>query len=155
MSGFDLSQYGLTIEDVRRNPAPSKLYADALREDAGSAVADSGALIAYSGSKTGRSPKDKRVVRNAASETEVWWGPVNIEVDQTTFDINLERAKDYLNTRGKLYCIDAFAGWDPEYRLKIRVICARPYHALFMTNMLIRPTRQQLNDFGEPDAVIY
>ena len=70
MSGFDLSQYGLTVEDVRRNPAPSQLYADALREDAGSAIADSGALIAYSGSKTGRSPKDKRVARNAASESE-------------------------------------------------------------------------------------
>jgi phosphoenolpyruvate carboxykinase (ATP) len=155
MSGFDLNQYGLTVVDVRRNPAPAQLYADALREDAGSAVADSGALIAYSGSKTGRSPKDKRVVRNPASETEVWWGPVNIEVDQTTFDINLERAKDYLNTREKLYCIDAFAGWDPNYRLKIRVICARPYHALFMHNMLIRPTAEQLASFDEPDAVIY
>ena len=56
------------------------------------------------------------------------------------FDINRERAIDYLNTRDRLYCVDGFAGWDPNYRLKVRVICARPYHALFMHNMLIRPT---------------
>jgi phosphoenolpyruvate carboxykinase (ATP) len=155
MSDFDLKKYGIVVDDIRRNLAPSQLYAEALKDDRDAAIADSGALIAYSGSKTGRSPKDKRVVRNAESEGDVWWGPVNVPIDQHVFDINLERAKDYLNTRGKLYCVDAYAGWDPTYRLKIRVICARPYHALFMHTMLIRPTRQQLADFGEPDAVIY
>jgi phosphoenolpyruvate carboxykinase (ATP) len=155
MSTFDLKQYGLTVQDIRRNLAPAKLYAEALKADADAALTDTGALIAYSGSKTGRSPKDKRVVRHPDSEQDVWWGPVNIAIDQHTFDINLERAKDYLNTRTKLYCVDAFAGWDPSYRLKIRVICARPYHALFMHNMLIRPTHEQLAEFGEPDAVIY
>jgi phosphoenolpyruvate carboxykinase (ATP) len=51
--------------------------------------------------------------------------------------------------------IDAFAGWDPKYRLKIRVVCARAYHALFMHNMLIRPTAAELEAFGEPDYVIF
>ena len=60
-----------------------------------------------------------------------------------------------INTRPELFCVDAFAGWDPEYRLKVRVICARPYHALFMHNMLIRPTAEQLESFGEPDYVIF
>jgi phosphoenolpyruvate carboxykinase (ATP) len=155
MNGFDLSKHGITVDDVRRNLAPAALYGEALQADESAALADSGALIAYSGSKTGRSPRDKRVVRDPSSEADVWWGAVNVPIDQMTFDINLERAKDYLNTRSKLYVVDAFAGWDPNYRLKVRVICARPYHALFMTNMLIRPTRQQLGDFGEPDAVIY
>jgi phosphoenolpyruvate carboxykinase (ATP) len=155
MTEFNLKKYGITVDDIRRNLAPATLYAEALKADHDAAIADSGALIAYSGSKTGRSPKDKRVVRDPESERDVWWGQVNMEIDQHTFDINLERAKDYLNTRGKLYCVDAYAGWDPNYRLKIRVICARPYHALFMHNMLIRPTPAQLRDFGEPDAVIY
>ncbi len=155
MSRFDLKNYGLIVEDVRRNLAPARLYAEALQADTDAALTDAGALIAYSGSKTGRSPKDKRVLRHPTSEHEVWWGQVNIEIDQHTFDINLERAKDYLNTRDWLYCVDAYAGWDPNYRLKIRVICARPYHALFMHNMLIRPTPEQLQSFGEPDAVIY
>ena len=93
--------------------------------------------------------------RDPKSENDVWWGSVNIALDHHSFRINRERANDYLNTRKRLYCIDGFAGWDPRYRLKVRVICARPYHALFMHNMLIRPTAEELDDFGEPDYVIY
>src|SRR5690606_31178428 len=111
MSGnFDLSIHGLHVRDVLRNPAPSTLYEEAIRFDPGTSIADSGALIAYSGEKTGRSPQDKRVVRHAKSENDVWWGPVNFPLDEMTFMINRERAKDYLNTRQKLYVIDAFAG---------------------------------------------
>jgi phosphoenolpyruvate carboxykinase (ATP) len=152
---FTLEAHGLTVKDVRRNLAPAELYAEAIREEPDYAIADSGALIAYSHEKTGRSPKDKRVVKNPASEADVWWGPVNVPIDDATFQINLERAKDYLNTRKHLYCVDAFAGWDPRYRAKVRVICSRPYHALFMHNMLIRPTRAELAGFGRPDAVIF
>jgi phosphoenolpyruvate carboxykinase (ATP) len=72
-----------------------------------------------------------------------------------TFAINRQRAIDYLNTRERLYCVDGFAGWDPKYRIKVRVICSRPYHALFMHNMLIRPTKEELNAFGKPDFTIY
>ncbi len=50
-----------------------------------------------------------------------------------------QRAIDFLDIRPAIYVVDGYAGWDPKYRLKIRVICARPYHALFMHNMLIRP----------------
>src|SRR5215471_11162128 len=155
MSAFNLQQYGITVEDVRRNLAPAALYAEAIREDPKCALADSGALIAYSGEKTGRSPTDKRVVRLPETEKEIWWGNVNIPIDRNTFDINLERARDYLNTRKHLYCVDAFAGWDPQYRARIRVICSRPYHALFMHNMLIRPTAAELAAFDTPDAVIF
>ena len=69
--------------------------------------------------------------------------------------INLERAIDYLNTCEQLYAVDGFAGWDPQYRLKIRVICSRAYHALFMHNMLIRPSEAELAQFGMPDFTIY
>lgn len=61
-----------------------------------------------------------------------------------------ELAKSYLNTRRKLYVVDGYAGWDPENRIRIRVICTRSYHALFMTNMLIRPTQAELDrDFQD------
>jgi phosphoenolpyruvate carboxykinase (ATP) len=111
--------------------------------------------VAYSGAKTGRSPKDKHVVRSPESEKDIWWGPVNIPIDHRSFEINRRRAKDFLNTRNRLYCLDGYAGWDPEHRAKIRVICARPYHALFMANMLIRPPKKELAHFGKPDYVIY
>ena len=111
-------------------------------------------MIAYSGSKTGRSPSDKRVIQTLDSESDVWWGPVNIPLDKHGFEINRERAIDYLNTRDRLYCVDGFAGWDPKYQIKVRVVCARPYHALFMHNMLIRPTPAELEAFGDPDCTI-
>ncbi len=154
MATFDLKMHGIHVEDVMRNPSPSTLYEEAIRFDRGTTLSDTGCLIAYSGEKTGRSPKDKRVVKNEGSESDVWWGPVNFPLDKLTFNINRERAVDYLNTRDRLYCIDAFAGWDPKYQLKVRVICSRPYHALFMTNMLIRPTEEQLETFGNPDYTI-
>ena len=72
-----------------------------------------------------------------------------------TWTINRERAADYLRTRDHLYIVDAFAGWDPKYRIKVRVVCARAYHAIFMTNMLIRPTQEELATFGEPDFTIW
>lgn len=155
MTHVDLSRHGITVEDIRRNLPPAQLYVEAIREEPDCAIANAGALIAYSGAKTGRSPKDKRVVKGQGSENDVWWGSVNVPIDNATFQINLERAKDYLNTRKHLYCVDAFAGWDPRHRVKVRVICSRPYHALFMHTMLIRPTREELAQFGEPDGVIY
>jgi phosphoenolpyruvate carboxykinase (ATP) len=110
--------------------------------------------VALSGKKTGRSPKDKRVVENAASVNDIWWGSVNVKLPDSTFVINRERAVDYLNTRSHLYVVDGFAGWDPKYRIKVRIICARAYHALFMWDMLIRPTDAELADFGTPDYTI-
>src|SRR5687767_15852146 len=155
MTAVDLSRSGITVADVRRNLTPAVLYADAIRDEPRSAIAATGALIAYSGEKTGRSPKDKRVVRHPDSEKDVWWGPVNTPCDAQTFAINRQRALDYLNTRERLYDFDGFAGWDPKYRIKVRVICSRPYHALFMPTMLIRPTPDELASFGTPDFTIY
>merc|ERR1712000_362907 len=117
------------------NPSVSALYEDALVYETGTAITSSGALSAYSGNKTGRSPLDKPM------SPEVW-------------KINRERAVDYLNTRNRIYVIDGFAGWDERYRISVRVVCARAYHALFMRNMLIRPSRQELQNF-HPDYVIY
>ena len=155
MESFDLTAHGLKVKTVLRNVAPSKLYEEAIRYEPGTTISDTGALIAYSGEKTGRSPQDKRLVKNAASAGDIWWGPVNFPLDEVTFAINRERAKDYLNTRYRLYVVDAFAGWDPRHQIKVRIICSRPYHALFMHQMLIRPTDEQLANFGEPDFVVY
>ncbi len=151
---FDLREYDIDVEKVHRNASPATLYEESMRYERGATISDTGALIAYSGDKTGRSPKDKRVVKHDESSDDVWWGPVNIGLDEKVFFVNRERAIDYLNTRERLYVVDAFAGWDPQYRIKVRVICARPYHALFMHNMLIRPTQEELADFGDPDCVI-
>jgi len=152
---FNLEQHNIHVSHVLRNAPPSVLYEEAIRYEEDSAIADSGALMIYSGEKTGRSPKDKRIVRHPESEKNINWGNINMEIDDHTFLINKERAVDYLNTCKKLYVFDGFAGWDKEHGIKIRVICSRAYHALFMHNMLIRPHTSELDDFGEPDYIIY
>ena len=150
-----LYQYGIEVDSYLHNAPPAVLYEEALSRDKTAALADTGALIICSGAKTGRSPKDKRIVEHPESADNVWWGDINIKVDEHTFMVNRERATDYLNTRTRLYVLDGFAGWDPDYRIKVRIICSRAYHALFMHNMLIRPTPEELAEFGEPDYVIF
>jgi phosphoenolpyruvate carboxykinase (ATP) len=152
---FSLDKQGISIAEIHRNASPAFLYEAALRFEKGSTISSTGALIAYSGKKTGRSPTDKRVVDEPEVRDDIWWGNVNIKLDPHSFLINRERAVDYLNTRERLYVIDGYAGWDTRHQLKIRVVCARAYHALFMHNMLIRPTTEQLASFGDPDYVIF
>ena len=155
MNSFDLGQLELSVKEIHRNLPPSVLYEHAIRYDKEATIAENGALVAYSGEKTGRSPKDKRIVKNPASEREVWWGTTNVPLDPKSYRTVRQRALDYLNVCDRLYCFDGFAGWDLKYRIKIRVICSRPYHALFMHTMLIRPTTEELSAFGKPDFVIY
>src|SRR5208283_2613638 len=131
---FNLKDHGITVAEIHRNLPPSALYEHAIRYEKEASIAENGALVAYSGAKTGRSPKDKRLVKHPDSEADVWWGTVNIPITPQPFAIIRERAQDYL---------------------KIRVICSLPYHALFMHNMLIRPSKQQLAEYGKPGFVIY
>lgn len=149
-----LQETGIDSKNILRNASIPVLYENALKYEQGTVITSTGALATFSGLKTGRSPKDKRVVCEDSTSQDVWWGPVNIKMDEHTFNINRERAVDYLNTRDRMYVFDGFAGWDPKHRIKVRVICARAYHALFMRNMLIRPTDEELASFGSPDFTI-
>jgi len=94
---------------LKRNAPVAQLYEDAIRNE-GAIISATGALINFSGKKTGRSPKDKRIVYEESSKDDIWWGPVNIKMDEHTFEINRERAIDYLNTRDLVYVFDGFAG---------------------------------------------
>jgi len=160
---FNLTQYGITGETtnhsvvgyhVHRNPTVAKLYSLAIPQER-YFLANSGALIAYSAPKTGRSPKDKRIVEEETTKDDIWWGSVNIPLPETSFQLNKQTAINYLNCRDHIYVIDGYAGWDPKHRIKVRVICTRAYHALFMRNMLIRPNAHELQHFGSPDWVIF
>ncbi|KAJ2794962.1 Protein kinase C-like 1, partial [Coemansia furcata] len=93
-----------------RNAGPALLYQNALQYEPGTAISSSGALIATSGKKTGRSPRDKRVVEEASTVNDVWWGPVNKKLSPKSFSANYERAVNYLNTRDRRYVFDGYAG---------------------------------------------
>lgn len=81
---------------------------------------------------------------------DIWWGKVNIKTTENAWKHNYQRTIDFLNTQNRIIVVDGYAGWDPKYRIKVRVVCSRPYHALFMHNMMIRPTREELvRDFSD------
>jgi phosphoenolpyruvate carboxykinase (ATP) len=95
---FNLQDYGLTTAEIHRNLPVGALYEHAILYEKDGHIAENGSLVAYSGVKTGRSPKDKRVAKQSPSENEVWWGTVNIPLDPGTFALIRERARDYLNS---------------------------------------------------------
>lgn len=138
---------------ILHNTKPALLVEKALRDEANSQLTATGALSVRSGAKTGRSPKDKRIVLEPSSQDKVWWGPVNVKLNPEAYMLNRERAIDYLNTRSHIYVVDGFAGWDKKHRVSVRVVCCRAYHALFMRNMLVVPSDEELEDF-EPDLLI-
>ena len=151
---FDLDSLKFDASLLVRNPAPAVLYEFAVEHEK-AAILSSGALATFSGSKTGRSPRDKRIVRRPESEGRVWWGSVNIPIEPDPFLACRARAIEALQMHGRVFVVDAFAGWDPASRIKVRVVCSRAYHALFMRNLLIRPSLEELERFGEPDFLIF
>ncbi|MGL4463964.1 MAG: phosphoenolpyruvate carboxykinase (ATP), partial [Planctomycetia bacterium] len=144
----DLKALGIDRPTVEYNTPPARLYEDAVRFDA-AAITSSGALAVHSGARTGRSPKDKRFVEREPSRGEIDWGEVNIPLPPASFAELRRQAIRALGEAEHLYVVDGFAGWDPRYRLKVRAIASRPYHALFMHNMLIRPEAAELSSFDD------
>ena len=148
-----LEQHGIDPSgEVLRNPTTSQLYADALRRGDGR-IAEGGPLVVDTGEFTGRSPKDKFVVREPGSEDRIWWGDTNVPLDEAHFEGLRRKVVEYLGAQERLYVIDAFAGADPAHRLGVRVITASPYHALFAKTMFIRPTDEELHRH-EPEALV-
>lgn len=151
---YDLSAWHITKPLVLRNLSAPVLYEEALRYESGSVISNSGALAVTSHKYSGRVPKEKRIVKDENTEKTIQWGDINIPIDDHAYLINRLRALDYLNSRNRIYVVDSFVGWDPRYRMKVRTICSRAYHALFMRNMLIIPTSEELDAYGDPDYTI-
>ncbi len=110
--------------------------------------ADKGAIVAYSGRFTGRTPKDKHTVREPSSSNHIWWEN-NHEMSSETFDKVSARCAAYSNQK-ELYVVDTFGGADRAHRISVRFIVERPYHALFIKQLLIRPTAEEIAEFS-PD----
>ncbi len=158
------AKLGIQTRTIYRNLTPAKLYEIALNSlpanptTLKSCFTNTGGFAAYSGEKTGRVPQDKRIVRPLTKEEDdkIWWGHVNKPMERPKFEAVLQRAIDYLNNRDRIFVVDGFISWDPKYRKTVRVFTTRPYHALFMHNMLIRPSDEELRKcFDKPDFVIY
>ena len=123
------------------NPTTSQLYTHALERGDGR-LAEGGPLAVDTGKHTGRSPKDKFVVREPGSEDRIWWGEVNAEISEEHFEGLREKVVAHIGDTD-LYVVDAFAGADPAQRIAIRVVTNHPYHALFARTMFIDPTEEE------------
>jgi phosphoenolpyruvate carboxykinase (ATP) len=148
----DLSAHGLKPSGrVIQNPTTAMLYEHAIVQGDGR-VAEGGPLVVDTGKHTGRSPKDKFVVREPGSEGRIWWGGNN-EIGEAHFEKLRDKVVSFLEQQEILYVIDAFGGADPKHRIAVRVITHRPYHALFAKTLFIDPTEQELADFT-PEALV-
>jgi phosphoenolpyruvate carboxykinase (ATP) len=136
---------------VHWNPSTAQLYMDAVRRGEGRIV-EGGPLAVDTGVHTGRSPKDKFVVREPGSEDRIWWGDVNADISEESFEGLREKVVAHLVER-ELYVVDAFAGADPKRRVAVRVVTNYPYHALFARTMFIDPTEDELRGFA-PQALV-
>ncbi|GBG63141.1 hypothetical protein CBR_g36910 [Chara braunii] len=151
-----LSDAGLNGPQILYNLSPPELYEQGLKHEKGSFITSTGAIATLSGAKTGRSPKDKRVVKDETTAEELWWGEgsPNIEIDDATYLVNRERTLNYLNSLEKVFVNDQFLNWDKQNRIKVRIVAERAYHSLFMRNMCIRPEPSELEGFV-PDFTIF
>ena len=151
-TGGDLSLHGLKPSgEVIWSPTTALLYEHAVqRGDA--RIAEGGPLAVDTGRHTGRSPKDKFIVREPGSENRIWWDG-NGEIDDDVFQGLRDKVVAYLDDQPTLYVVDAFAGADAKHRIAVRVVTSRPYHALFSKTMFIDPTDAELRGFT-PDALV-
>jgi len=137
--------------EVHWNLPPAELVEAAVRRDEGYIV-DAGPFAALTAPHTGRSPKDRFVVRDEASEEKVWWGEVNVAFDPDKYETLRSEMMDFLRDR-ELFVRDMWAGADESFRIGVRVINTNAWHNLFAYNMFRRPDRSALSSF-EPDFTV-
>src|SRR5436190_1489366 len=148
----DLSVHGIDATGlVIWNPATTLLYEHAVARGEAH-LAEGGPLAVDTGVHTGRSPQDKFIVREPASEERIWWDG-NKELGEDSFDRLRDKVTDFLALQRELYVVDAFAGADPAHRIAVRVTMTHPYHALFAKTMFIDPTPDELAAF-RPKALV-
>ncbi|MCO5073088.1 MAG: phosphoenolpyruvate carboxykinase [Rhizobiaceae bacterium] len=146
-----IAELGLTTtETVRYNFLPAALYEESLRRGEAHLTAF-GALVADTGPYTGRSPKDKYVVRDEVTESQVWWDK-NASISREQFDLLHKEFLAHAATRD-LYVQDLIGGADPANALPTRVVTELAWHSLFIRNLLIRPALSELESF-QPEMTI-
>jgi phosphoenolpyruvate carboxykinase (ATP) len=150
-----LAAQGLaTAGTVHWNLVPPLLVEAAVRRGEGR-LADMGPFAAVTAPHTGRSPKDKFVVRDGASSADVDWGAVNQPIDPAQFDALAADVRTYLDARPELFVQDLYAGADPAHRVPVRFVSPNAWHALFVRNMFIRPEPSDLPTFEPGFTVLH
>ncbi|MEA1849646.1 MULTISPECIES: phosphoenolpyruvate carboxykinase (ATP) [unclassified Chryseobacterium] len=156
----DLEKLGIKGNyEVVYNPSYEELYqAEVSPENQGfekAELTESGAVSVKTGIFTGRSPKDRYIVQDDVTRDTIFWdGKVNLPTTPGIFQSCKELVLDQLSTSKKIYVVDAFCGTNADTRLKVRFIMEVAWQAHFVTNMFIRPSHYELQNFGEPDFTV-
>ncbi len=153
-SKYGLENHGITnVRKVHWNHNTPLLYEEIIRNGEG-CLAHLGPIVVRTGLHTGRAAKDKFIVEEPDSKAKIWWGEVNRPFSQEQFELLFRRCQAYLQGRD-LYVQDCFAGYDPRYRLPIRVITETAWHNLFARNMFIQAKPEQLVDHVPEFTVLH
>ena len=142
---ISLKALGITSKSVHYQCSPDQLHAKTIALKQG-VEASSGALAINTGEFTGRSPKDRFIVKDAITKDKVWWGDINIPFSPTGFDKLYSKVITYINDK-ELYVRDSYVCADPKYRVNIRVVNEHPWSNFFAYNMFMRPTASELENF--------
>ncbi|MBE6233508.1 MAG: phosphoenolpyruvate carboxykinase (ATP) [Bacteroidales bacterium] len=165
MSNIDLTKYGITdVKEILHNPSYEVLFKEetdpSLEGYEKGQLTELDTINVMTGIYTGRSPKDKFFVMNEASKDTVWWTSEEYKNDnkpcseEAWADLRAKAIKQ-LNSAKKLYVVDTFCGTNEATRLKVRFIMEVAWQAHFVKNMFIRPTEEELANYGEPDFVSF
>ncbi len=140
-----LENYGIKNATAYWNLSPETLTKITLEQHLGK-LSDKGALAINTGEFTGRSPKDRFIVKDDITKDKIWWGDINIPFDSEKFQQLYNKVTEYLSNK-ELYVRDAYACADEDFRLNIRVINELPWSNMFASNMFLRPTSEELQGF--------
>jgi len=150
---LSLESHGLVgTGPVYRNLPAAALVEMSLRRGE-SRLANTGALVTLTGKRTGRSPNDRYVVKEPASESKIAWGKVNQPISREQFQKLRQRVADHFKKR-EVFVFDGFVGADTSHRLPIRVIAEQAWHALFARQLFRRPAPEELNGHEPAFTVI-
>ena len=160
---IDLSGYGITdAVEILYNPSYEQLYAEETRADLQGyergIETELGAVAVHTGIFTGRSPKDKFIVLDDVSREHMWWNTPespndNKPISPENWAILKGLVTDQLSAK-RLFVVDTFCGANENSRLKVRFVMEVAWQAHFVKNMFIRPSEEELANFGEPDFVV-
>ena len=141
----DLTRYGLKDTVAHWNLSPEKLQAITVEKGMGRETAN-GTLAINTGKFTGRSPQDRFLVEDDYTRDRVWWGKTNKAISPENFDYLQSEIEKYLSGK-EIFVRDGFVCADPKYRMGVRTITEYPWSNMFIYNMFLRPTAEELEHF--------
>ena len=149
---ISLEQYGIKNAKIQYNLSSDELHDVTIAKGIGVEAA-SGALAINTGEFTGRSPKDRFIVKDATTADKIWWGDINIPFDSDKFQKLYDKVTAYLSEK-EVFVRDSYACADENYKLNIRVINEYPWSNMFAHNMFLRPTEEELESFSPEWTVV-